>query len=255
MKENRRKDTETAKASMKRSGDDDVRLAGLNKKAGPQGTASAGKVRGKVSGLVFVAEVKRKEKEKADKLQKMQERAKAIEAQDRENRLEAKLKRQKRLRDMAAYAGWGRQPHRMEGSKAPRSVLASKGLQILAAPAMRKRSIRLPSFKRSASKPVMEQVVEDVEATPKKDVKAFMRQALVKRDPTVTSPEEDEMSVVTSTRPPRPWGRQPVTTRSRRRGGGRCRRSRRGPWIWTRSWRAPRSRREVLKLVWRFCFA
>merc|ERR1712196_111487 len=130
-------------------------------------------------------------------LQKMQERANAIEAQDRENRLEAKLKRQKRLRDMAAYAGWGRQPHRMEGSKAPRSVLASKGLQILAAPAMRKRSIRLPSFKRSASKPVMEQVVEDVEATPKKDVRQFMKQALVKRDPTVTSPEEDEMSVVT----------------------------------------------------------
>ena len=151
----------------------------------------------KYLGLVFVAEVKRKEKEKADKLQKMQERAKAIEAQDRENRLEAKLKRQKRLRDMAAYAGWGRQPHRMEGSKAPRSVLASKGLQILAAPAMRKRSIRLPSFKRTASKPVMEQVVEDVEATPKRNVKDFMSRALVKRDTTVVSPEEDEMSVVT----------------------------------------------------------
>ena len=72
----------------------------------------------------------------------------------------------------------------MEGSKAPRSVLASKGLQILAAPAMRKRSIRLPSFKRSASKPVMEQVVEDVEATPKRNVKDFMSRALVKRDPT-----------------------------------------------------------------------
>ena len=198
MKENRKKDTETAKASMKRSGDD-VRLAGLKNKKRPdlKERQVLERLEAKYLGLVFVAEVKRKEKEKADKLQKMQERAKAIEAQDRENRLEAKLKRQKRLRDMAAYAGWGRQPHRMEGSKAPRSVLASKGLQILAAPAMRKRSIRLPSFKRTASKPVMEQVVEDVEATPKKDVKAFMRQALVKRDPTVTSPEEDEMSVVT----------------------------------------------------------
>ena len=198
MKENRKKDTETAKASMKRSGDD-VRLAGLKNKKRPDLKERQGleRLEAKYLGLVFVAEVKRKEKEKADKLQKMQERAKAIEAQDRENRLEAKLKRQKRLRDMAAYAGWGRQPHRMEGSKAPRSVLASKGLQILAAPAMRKRSIRLPSFKRTASKPVMEQVVEDVEATPKKDVKAFMRQALVKRDPTVTSPDEDEMSVVT----------------------------------------------------------
>ena len=197
MKENRRKDTETAKASMKRSGDD-VRLAGLKNKKRPdlKERQVLERLEAKYLGLVFVAEVKRKEKEKADKLQKMQERAKAIEAQDRENRLEAKLKRQKRLRDMAAYAGWGRQPHRMEGSKAPRSVLASKGLQILAAPAMRKRSIRLPSFKRSASKPVMEQVVEDVEATPKKDVKAFMRQALVKKGP-VVSPDEDEMSVVT----------------------------------------------------------
>ena len=183
---------------MKRSGDD-VRLAGLKNKKRPdlKERQVLERLEAKYLGLVFVAEVKRKEKEKADKLQKMQERAKAIEAQDRENRLEAKLKRQKRLRDMAAYAGWGRQPHRMEGSKAPRSVLASKGLQILAAPAMRKRSIRLPSFKRTASKPVMEQVVEDVEATPKKDVRQFMKQALVKRDPTVTSPEEDEMSVVT----------------------------------------------------------
>ncbi len=198
MKENRKKDTDTAKASMKRSGDD-VRLAGLKNKKRPdlKERQVLERLEAKYLGLVFVAEVKRKEKEKADKLQKMQERAKAIEAQDRENRLEAKLKRQKRLRDMAAYAGWGRQPHRMEGSKAPRSVLASKGLQILAAPAMRKRSIRLPSFKRSASKPVMEQVVEDVEATPKKNVREFMSRALVKRDTTVVSPEEDEMSVVT----------------------------------------------------------
>mmetsp|Transcript_11684 Transcript_11684/g.34461 ORF Transcript_11684/g.34461 Transcript_11684/m.34461 type:complete len:477 (+) Transcript_11684:210-1640(+) len=198
MKENRKKDTETAKASMKRSGDD-VRLAGLKNKKRPdlKERQVLERLEAKYLGLVFVAEVKRKEKEKADKLQKMQERAKAIEAQDRENRLEAKLKRQKRLRDMAAYAGWGRQPHRMEGSKAPRSVLASKGLQILAAPAMRKRSIRLPSFKRTASKPVMEQVVEDVEATPKRNVRDFMSKALVKRDTTVVSPEEDEMSVVT----------------------------------------------------------
>ena len=198
MKENRKKDTETAKASMKKSGDD-VRLAGLKNKKRPdlKEKQVLERLEAKYLVLVFVAEVKRKEKEKADKLQKMQERAKAIEAQDRENRLEAKLKRQKRLRDMAAYAGWGRQPHRMEGSKAPRSVLASKGLQILAAPAMRKRSIRLPSFKRSASKPVMEQVVEDVEATPKRNVKDFMSRALVKRDTTVVSPEEDEMSVVT----------------------------------------------------------
>ena len=198
MKENRKKDTDTAKASMKRSGDD-VRLAGLKNKKRPdlKERQVLERLEAKYLGLVFVAEVKRKEKEKADKLQKMQERAKAIEAQDRENRLEAKLKRQKRLRDMAAYAGWGRQPHRMEGSKAPRSVLASKGLQILAAPAMRKRSIRLPSFKRTASKPVMEQVVEDVEATPKRNVKEFMSRALVKRDSTVVSPDDDEQSIVT----------------------------------------------------------
>jgi hypothetical protein len=43
----------------------------------------------------------------------------------------------------------------------------------------------------------MEQVVEDVEATPKRNVKDFMSRALVKRDTTVVSPEEDEMSVVT----------------------------------------------------------
>ena len=86
----------------------------------------------------------------------------------------------------------------MEGSKAPPVRVGVEGPADLAAPAMRKRSIRLPSFKRTASKPVMEQVVEDVEATPKKDVRQFMRKALVKRDPTVvTSPEEDEMSVVT----------------------------------------------------------
>ena len=197
MKANRRKDMDTAKASMKRSGDD-VRLAGLKNKKRPdlKEKQVLERLEAKYLGLVFVAEVKRKEKEKADKLQKMQERAKAIEAQDRENRLEAKLKRQKRLRDMAAYAGWGRQPHRVEGSKAPRSVLASKGLQILAAPAMRKRSIRLPSFKRTASKPVMEQVVEDVEATPKRNVKEFMSRALVK--PTaVASPDDDEQSIVT----------------------------------------------------------
>merc|ERR1712072_1287615 len=196
MKENRKKDTETAKASMKRSGDD-VRLAGLKNKKRPdlKERQVLERLEAKYLGLVFVAEVKRKEKEKADKLQKMQERAKAIEAQDRENRLEAKLKRQKRLRDMAAYAGWGRQPHRVEGSKAPRSVLASKGLQILAAPAMRKRSIRLPSFKRSASKPVMEQVVEDVEATPKRNVKEFMSRALVK--PTAVASPDDEQSIVT----------------------------------------------------------
>ena len=65
----------------------------------------------------------------------------------------------------------------------------------------------LPSFKRTASKPVMEQVVEDVEATPK-DVRQFMKQA-VKRDPPVTSPEEDGWPWLQA-RPPRPWGRQPV---------------------------------------------
>ena len=39
--------------------------------------------------------------------------------------------------------------------------------------------------------------MEDVEATPKRNVKDFMSRALVKRDTTVVSPEEDEMSVVT----------------------------------------------------------
>ena len=80
MKENRKKDTETAKASMKRSGDD-VRLAGLKNKKRPdlkERQVLEG-LEAKYLGLVFVAEVKRKEKEKADKLQKMQERAKAIE--------------------------------------------------------------------------------------------------------------------------------------------------------------------------------
>ena len=135
----------------------------------------------------------------------------------------------------------------MEGSKAPRSVLASKGLQILAAPAMRKRSIRLPSFKRTASKPVMEQVVEDVEATPKKDVKAVHAASAgqARPDGHVAGGGRDVRGHAW-TRPPRPWGRQPGTTRSRRRGGGRCRRSRRGPWIWTQSWRAPRSRRRYV---------
>ena len=191
----------------------------------------------KYLGLVFVAEVKRKEQEKADKLQKMQERAKAIEAQDRENRLEAKLKRQKRLRDMAAYAGWGRQPHRMEGSKAPRSVLASKGLQILAAPAMQSGRFACRRSSGRRPNPSMEQVVEDVEATPK-DVRQFMKQALVKREPTCPSPEEDEGGRGYLGLGRRDRGRQPVTTRSRRRGGGRCRRSRRGPWIWTQVGRA-----------------
>ena len=65
----------------------------------------------------------------------------------------------------------------------------------MAAPAMRKRSIRLPSFKRTASQPVMEQVVEDVEATPKRNVKEFMSRALVK--PTAVSPDDDDQSIVT----------------------------------------------------------
>ena len=73
---------------MKRSGDD-VRLAGLKNKKRPdlKERQVLERLEAKYLGLVFVAEVKRKEKEKADKLQKMQERAKAIEAQDRENRL------------------------------------------------------------------------------------------------------------------------------------------------------------------------
>ena len=91
MKENHKKDTDTAKASMKRSGDD-VRLAGLkNKKRPDLKERRCWSGWRKWQDWVFVAEVKRKEKEKADKLQKMQERAKAIE-KDRENRLEAKLK-------------------------------------------------------------------------------------------------------------------------------------------------------------------
>ena len=81
MKENRRKDAETAKASMKRGGCP-LWLVEEQEATGSQGTAGAGKLEAKYLGLVFVAEVKRKEKEKADKLQKMQERAKAIEAQD-----------------------------------------------------------------------------------------------------------------------------------------------------------------------------
>ena len=81
-----------------------MRLAGLKNKKRPDLKEQVWKDWRPHLGLVFVAEVKRKEKQ-ADKLQKMQERAKAIEAQDRENRLEAKLKRQKRLRDMARMLG------------------------------------------------------------------------------------------------------------------------------------------------------
>ena len=42
----------------------------------------------------------------------------------------------------------------------------------------------------------MEQVVEDVEATPKRNVKEFMSRALVKPS-AVASPDDDEQSIVT----------------------------------------------------------
>ena len=63
MKENRKKDTDTAKASMKRSGDN-VRLAGLKNKKRPdlKERQVLERLEAKYLGLVFVAEVKRKEK-------------------------------------------------------------------------------------------------------------------------------------------------------------------------------------------------
>ena len=65
MKENRRKDMDTAKASMKRSGDD-VRLAGLKNKKRPdlKEKQVLERLEAKYLGLVFVAEVKRRRRKR-----------------------------------------------------------------------------------------------------------------------------------------------------------------------------------------------
>lgn len=187
MKADKKRDVETARANMKISGDAD-RLIGLKHKKRPDAieTKVLDRLEAKYMGLVFVAEVKRKERDKAEFMKARMARVKAIEAQDRENREDARLKRNKRLRDMAGYAGvtWG------GGARANRRTTPSTGLGRLAAPSLRKRSIRLPGFKTYGAKPApLEKVVEDA---PQRNVRQFMRGALRAQGRRPASPPEDD---------------------------------------------------------------